>query len=139
MPIVERIMRRELRSLRAQKEKIDKRIQILERAYAELRGAEALTLVHAEPVSASYNSLPHKGTNRALIISMLESSKGPMAVRDIANKAYQNGQIKSTNEYQGVYNIVQAVLRRNRKTTFVKVGPGKWDLRGRRMDKRMTN
>jgi hypothetical protein len=132
MPKVERIVRRELKSLRAQKEKIDKRIQILERAYAELRGAEALTVAPEAP-SFSHNSSRPMGANRTIIVSILESNEGPMAIRDIANKAFQSGQIRSVNGYKGVYNIVQTVLRRNKKTTFVKVGAGKWDLRVRRM------
>lgn len=61
-----------------------------------------------------------------------------MAVRDIANKAYQNGQISSPNGYKGVYNIVQTVLRRNNGTTFIKVAPGTWGLRMHRMEKRTT-
>jgi hypothetical protein len=56
-----------------------------------------------------------------------------MAVRDIANKAYQNGLIRSPNGYKGVYNIVQTVLRRNKRTTFLKVGLGTWDLLARRI------
>ena len=138
MPKVERIVRSELKSLHAQKEKIDKRIQILERAYAELRGAETLTVVPPETVSASNGSARPMGNNRKIIVSILESNGESMAVRDIANKAWQNRQIGSANGYKGVYNIVQTVLKRNKGTTFIKVAPGTWDLLARHMEKRKT-
>ena len=131
---VERTIRHELRSLRAQKEKVDKRIQVLERLYAELRGAEAVILDRVESAPVSKNGLPRPpkaGTNRAAIIKILERNERPMAVREIANKAFQSEKIKSSHGYKGVYNIVQTVLKRNRKNTFIKVAPGQWDLRVR--------
>ena len=138
---VERTIRHELKSLRTQKEKVDKRIQVLERLYAELRGAEAVMLDRAESAIVSKNGLPRPpkaGTNRAAIIKILERNDGPMAVREIANKAFQSEKIKSPRRgYKGVYNIVQTVLKRNRKNTFIKVAPGQWDLRVR-IEKRAT-
>ena len=121
-----------MRSLRKLREKIDKRLQILERAYAELSGVET------ETTAVTNGSLRPMGNNRKVIVSILGNNGGPMAVRDIANKAFQSGLIRSPNGYKGVYNIVQTVLRRNKGTTFSKVDLGTWDLRARRLEKRTT-
>jgi hypothetical protein len=63
MPKVERNMRREMKSLRTQREKIDKRLQMLERAYALLGGAELETAT----IAASNGSSRPMGKNRKVM------------------------------------------------------------------------
>ncbi|HLY21514.1 MAG TPA: hypothetical protein VKT83_03505 [bacterium] len=118
---VERAARREIAQLTRQKDKIERRLNMLHNILIEME-----TYDSSEPSSSR-----KMGANQIAIASILRSGNGAMSVRDIANRVYQTGRIKSANGHRGIYAIVQTVLRRNAKTTFIKVGTGKWELRER--------
>jgi len=124
-------------SLRSQRRSIDKQIEILEKALTDLQAvvAEKPDMSTVQPVSTS---IPRRagrtGHNVEIISSILEQGGKPLTVKTIAHMAYESGQITSANKYTGVYNIVQTVLKRNQKSTFVKVDRGTWDLKSRRRE-----
>jgi len=130
---IEKMIRREIVRLKRQKAQVDRRLHTLEKILLELEVSE-YTPVGLETAGAALSlgiRARKMGANQMIIASILTAHNGPMAIREIANQAYQTGRIKSANGYRGVYAIVQTILRRNGRTTFIKTGPGEWDLRER--------
>lgn len=121
---IERMLRREIVQLRRQKERVERRLNTLEKVLIELEVSGALGATTA-------TSGRKMGTNQLAIASILKDGNGAMALREIANRAFQSGRIKSANGHRGIYAIVQSTLRRNAATTFIKTAPGTWDLRER--------
>jgi hypothetical protein len=120
---IEKMLRREIVQLRRQKERIERRLNTLEKVLPELEVSGALNKATAATFGRKM------GTNQLAIASILKDGNGPMAIREIANRAFQTGRIKSANGHRGIYAIVQTALRRNAATTFIKTAPGTWDLR----------
>lgn len=123
---VEKMIRHEISLLTRQIERLQRRLHALNRSMEELEMAEYRS--NAESISVRARTMGH---NQLVIASILKDSKGPMKVSAIANRAFQTEQIKSAAGSRGVYSIVQTVLRRNSKTTFIKTAPATWDLRER--------
>jgi len=72
-----------------------------------------------------------RGHNRKAVAHILSISLDPMTIMQIAQVAYDTGEIKSINGLQGVYGTVATVLSRGKTNVFVNLN-GKWDLRSRR-------
>ncbi len=121
------VLRAQERAAHALIRRINKEREILDKTLADLQGMEKSAHDHSRVV-------PHRqpGHNALVIAAILKNTGHPMNVRSIAQQAHESGQIASGNEYKGVYNIVQTVLKRNSKnghSTFVKVDRGLWYLR----------
>ncbi|HEV2357346.1 MAG TPA: hypothetical protein VGZ23_07030 [bacterium] len=132
-PKVERTVRREIASLRRHIEKSQKRLATLERFYAELQGVETANRqpVLKVPLKGPHQEPPRRvGPSQLAVATIIGNNGSPMRIAEIANKAFQSGEIKSAIGYKGVYNIVQTILKRD-KINFVKVGPGTYAISGR--------
>jgi hypothetical protein len=73
------------------------------------------------------------GTNRDQIVEILTAHQEPMTIAEIAKIANEEGRLRSSVGYKGIYALVATNLSRNSKHVFIHVNGGKWDLRARRL------
>lgn len=127
-------MRLKARALDAELAKLKNAIQILEQRAQTLQ----VSKVHwITPISPDESAPPGTMPTDALqaIISILESSSGPMRVRSIAEYAYNKGLISSSKGLKGVTSIVSNKVSQNSPKILTSVGWGWWDLTARRKPK----
>lgn len=116
-------MSEQVETLRVQEEDIRREREILEKALLDYSTIRVYSIPQ-HPTGA-------EGNNRSAIVAILQEKGRSLRITEIAQRAIEKGLIKSAKGPEGVYSIVQTVLNRNSKTTFIKRGRGVWDLRER--------
>jgi hypothetical protein len=121
-------------SLKAEMDKIERSIKILE---IRAQSLQASKLHWITPISPEESAPPGTVPTDSLqaIISILESSTGPMRVVRIAEYAHRKGLITSSNGLNGVSSIVSNKISQNSPKVFTNTGWGWWDLTARRKPK----
>lgn len=124
-----RVISKRITLLRHQEEEVHRERLILERTLAELEAKET-------PIATVSRPPEHIGRNAIVIGTILSRAGKPLAIKDVAQIAYEQKVISSDKKgRRGVYNIVNNVMRRNSKNgsaMFVKLDHGNlWDLRER--------
>jgi hypothetical protein len=121
------MLRAEEKQIRFREKQLYREREVLEKTLADLQ-----VLAEKPGRDGSGTSIRRQtGLNAQAILSILEQSERPLTVRTIARMAHESGRISSRNGYPGVYNAVRTVLTRNRKSLFVKVDRGTWDIKDR--------
>lgn len=127
-------MRLKARALESELAKLNGSIKILENRAQSLQ----LSKIHwITPISTEESAPPGTVPVDSLqaIISILESSSGPMRVTTIAEYAYNKGLISSSKGLSGVTSIVSNKVSQNVPKIFTNTGWGWWDLTARRKPK----
>lgn len=116
-------MSERVEELRLQEEHIRREREILEKALLDFSTIGAYPILQRPTVT--------DGNNRSAIVAILQEKGKPLRITEIVQCATEKGLIRSAKGPEGVYSIVQTVLSRNSKTTFLKRDRGIWDLRER--------
>lgn len=117
------------RALQAELSKVTTQIRVLENRDNSLQQSKVHWVVPVMPEETpQIDSLD-------VIVSILESSSGPMRVKTIAEYAYNKGLITSSRGLSGVQSIVSNKVSQNSPKILTSVGWGWWDLAARRKPK----
>lgn len=126
------VARQEVARLRLAEDRIRQERELWETLVHGLDALDKEAKVEQPPAQVPSEVVSSKrvvGHNATVIDSILKEAGKPLRIRDIAARAHSSRLIQNERGYEGVYGIVQTVLKRNGKRRYVREPGGLWDLR----------